>query len=199
VCNRTRIADEYTGAMRMQYDDDHLRDLMRAGLAGDGIAHTALLRALVPPLRGFFRRRLGGREDDVEDLLQETLIAVHQRRATYDPSRPFGAWLFAIARYKLVDRYRRNGRRSARTTALDDLDELPDEFVFAEASDARADLDRLFEAIPEKQAAVLRATRIEGLSTAEAAERFGIGESDVKVSAHRGLRALAGRVRDSLR
>ena len=171
---------------------------MLAGLAGDAVAHAALLRALLPPLRAFFRRRLGGREDDAEDLLQETLIAVHERRATYDPSRPFGAWLYAIARYKLIDSYRRRGRTSSRHTALDDLDELPDEFAFAEASDARADLDRLLEAIPAKQAAILRATRIEGLSTSEAAERLGIGESDVKVSAHRGLKALADRVRANL-
>jgi len=185
--------------MRMRHDDDRLRALMLAGLAGDGVAHAALLRALLPPLRTFFRRRLSAREDVVEDLLQETLIAVHQRRATYDPSRPFGAWLFAIARYKLVDNYRHAGRTSSRHTPLDDLDELPDEFAFAEASDARADLDRLFEDIPEQQAAVLRATRIEGLSTAEAAERLGIGESDVKVSAHRGLKALADRVRGTLK
>lgn len=179
----------------MRDDDNRLRALMLAGLAGDSGAHASLLRALLPPLRGFFRRRLGAREDDVEDLVQETLIAVHQRRATYDPDRPFGAWVYAIARYKLIDRYRRSGR----TTALDDLPELADEFAFDEASDARSDVDRLLDAIPEKQAAVLLATRIEGLSTAEAAERLGIGESDVKVSAHRGLKALAARVKDSLR
>ena len=97
----------------------------------------------------------------------------------------------AIARYKLIDRFRRSGR----TTPIDDLPELADEFAFAEASDARSDVDRLLDGIPEKQAAVLRATRIEGLSTAEAAERLGIGESDVKVSAHRGLKALAARVK----
>jgi RNA polymerase sigma-70 factor (ECF subfamily) len=181
--------------MRMRHDDERLRALMLAGLAGDAVAHAALLRALLPLLRSFFRRRLNGREDDVEDLLQETLIAVHQRRATYDPSRPFGAWLFAIARYKLVDRY----RRERRTVPLDDCDDLADEFAFAEASDARGDIERLFATIPDKQAAVLRATRIEGLSTAQAADRLGIGESDVKVSAHRGLRALAERVRDTLR
>jgi RNA polymerase sigma-70 factor (ECF subfamily) len=179
--------------MRMRHDDDRLRALMLAGLTGDSVAHAALLRALLSPLRGFFRRRLGGRDDDVEDLVQETLIAVHQRRASYDPERPFGAWVHAIARYKLIDRYRRSGR----TTPLDDMPELADEFAFAEASDARADLDRLLDTIPAKQASVLRATRIEGLSTAEAAERLGIGESDVKVSAHRGLKALAARVRDS--
>ncbi len=164
---------------------------MLAGLAGDSAAHAALLRALLGPLRGFFRRRLGGRDDDVEDLVQETLIAVHQRRATYDPDRPLGAWIYAIARYKLIDRYRRSGR----TTPIDDLPELADEFAFAEASDARSDIDRLLETIPDKQAAVLRATRIEGLSTAEAAQKLGLGESDVKVSAHRGLKALDERVK----
>jgi RNA polymerase sigma-70 factor (ECF subfamily) len=181
--------------MRMRHDDDRLRALMLAGLAGDGAAHAALLRALLSPLRSFFRRRLGGRDDDVEDLVQDVLIAVHQRRATYDPDRPFGAWVYAIARYKLIDRYRRSGR----TTALDDLPELADEFAFDEASDARSDVARLLDTIPEKQAAVLRATRIDGLSTAEAAERLGIGESDVKVSAHRGLKALAARVKDGWR
>jgi RNA polymerase sigma factor (sigma-70 family) len=177
--------------MRMKQDDDDLRALMLAGLAGDSNAHAALLRALLPRLRAYYRRRL----DDAEDLVQETLIAVHQRRATYDPDRPLGAWVHAIARYKLIDRYRRSGR----TAPLEDAEAVADEFRFAEASDARADIDRLLETIPDKQAAVLRATRIEGLSTAEAAERLGIGESDVKVSAHRGLRALAARVRDGWR
>lgn len=183
----------------MRQDDTDLRALMLAGLAGNGAAHAALLRALLPVLRRFFRRRLSGREDDVEDLVQETLIAVHERRATYDPDRAFGAWVHAIARYKLIDRYRRHYRSEARSAPLEDADTVPDEFRFDEARDAAADLDRLLGAIPEKQAAVLRATRLEGLSTTEAAERLGIGESDVKVSAHRGLKSLAARVRDSLK
>lgn len=160
---------------------------MLAGLAGDAAAHATLLRALLGPLRGYFSRRLGGRDVDVEDLVQETLIAVHQRRATYDPDRPLGAWVYAIARYKLIDRYRRSGR----TTPIDTMSELADEFDFAETSDARSDIARLLDTIPDKQATVLRATRIDGLSTAEAAEKLGLGEIDVKVSAHRGLKALA--------
>lgn len=179
----------------MQREENRLRDLMVAGLAGDSVAHAALLRALLPVLRRFFRRRLSAQEADVEDLVQETLIAVHQRRVTYDPERPFGAWVHAIARYKLIDRWRRSGR----TAPLDEADEVADAFDFAEASDARSDLDRLLETIPGKQAAVLRATRIEGLSTAEAAAHLGLGESDVKVSAHRGLKALADRVRGGWR
>ncbi|MFX8246779.1 sigma factor, partial [Acinetobacter baumannii] len=68
---------------------------MLGGLAGQADAHTALLRALAPMLRSFFARRVRGAADDVEDLVQETLIAIHSRRATYDPDRPFVAWAYA--------------------------------------------------------------------------------------------------------
>ncbi len=94
----------------MRANEDALRELMVAGLGGDATAHAALLGVLVPLLRGFYRRRASGSDDDIEDLVQETLIAVHVRRATYDPCRAFTAWLFAIARYKMIDHFRRNRR-----------------------------------------------------------------------------------------
>lgn len=75
----------------MRTDEDVLRKLMIDGLDGDAAAHATLLRMLVPPLRGFYRRRVRGTDDDVEDLVQETLIAVHTRRSTYDRNRVFGA------------------------------------------------------------------------------------------------------------
>jgi RNA polymerase sigma-70 factor (ECF subfamily) len=94
----------------MRPSEDALKQWMLMGLAGDGAAHAQLLRALAPILRGFYRRRMGGQDDDIEDLLQETLIAVHTRRASYDVSRPFTSWLFAVARYKMIDHFRRGGR-----------------------------------------------------------------------------------------
>ena len=66
--------------------------------------------------------------------------------------------------------------------------------AFEEASSARIDIDDLLETLPKKQARVIRATRIEGLSVAEAAAADGIGESDVKVSVHRGLKSLMARI-----
>lgn len=165
---------------------------MIGGLAGDAAAHDMLLRALLPILRGFYRRRMRGGDEDMEDLVQETLIAVHQRRATYDPARPFGGWLFAIARYKMIDNFRRSGR----FTAMDGLEDMLADEGFEDASNAQADVEKLLDTIPKKQAAMIRATRIEGLSTAEAAYRFALGESDVKISVHRGLKALALRVKD---
>ena len=70
---------------------------------------------------------------------------------------------------------------------------------FEASSIARLDVDDLLQGLPDKQARAIRATRIEGLSVAEAASAEGIGESDVKVSVHRGLKALMGRVQGALR
>jgi RNA polymerase sigma factor (sigma-70 family) len=179
----------------MRTDEDVMRGLMIDGLDGDAAAHATLLRLLVPLLRGYYRRRVRGADDDVEDLVQETLVAVHTRRSTYDRDRAFGAWLFAIARYKMIDQFRRGSR-------LQPLDGMEDELV-AEAFEgdvtARLDVEALLATLPAKQSRMIRATRIEGLSVAEAAQADGIGKSDVKVSVHRGIKALMARVQGARR
>jgi RNA polymerase sigma-70 factor (ECF subfamily) len=164
---------------------------MTSGLDGDAVAHAALLRALVPLLRSFYRRRLRGAEDDVEDLVQDTLIAIHTRRASYDRDRPFTAWLYAIARYRLIDLLR---RRKA-SVPIEDVEAILITEGFEDASSARMDVNTLLATLSPKQARAIRDTHVEGLSIAEAAARAGIGESDVKVSVHRGLKALAARLR----
>ncbi|GAA0328181.1 sigma-70 family RNA polymerase sigma factor [Sphingomonas oligophenolica] len=174
----------------MRASEEQLRGLMISGLDGDAGDHAALLRLLAPLLRGFYRRRANGCEDDIEDLVQETLIAVHTRRATYDRDRVFTAWLFAIARYKMIDHF----RRSRRLQPIEDFEDVLIAEGFEDASGARMDIDDLLETLPDKQARMIRATRIEGLSVAEAAQADGIGESDVKVSVHRGLKSLMMRI-----
>jgi RNA polymerase sigma factor (sigma-70 family) len=168
-----------------------LKSLMVHGLDGDAAAHAALLSALVPLLRAYFRRRTRTAADDVEDLVQETLIAVHGRRATFDRDRMFSAWLFAIARYKMIDHFRRRHRECP----VEDFDEMLIEESFEDVNAAQLDVQRLLEALPAKQANAIRDTHLQGLSVAEAAAQAGIGESDVKVSVHRGLKALAARIR----
>lgn len=177
----------------MRASEDQLRTWMIGGLRGDAASHGALLSALVPLLQAFYRRRMSNAAEDVEDLVQETLIAVHTRRATYDSDRPFGAWLFAIARYKMIDHFR--GRR--RRCSIDDVESILVSEGFEDASLARMDVRRLLDTLPTKQADAIRDTRIEGLSITEAARIAGIGESDVKVSVHRGLKSLAARVKGS--
>jgi RNA polymerase sigma factor (sigma-70 family) len=175
----------------MRDNEQQLQAWMCLGLDGDAAAQAALLRALVPLLRAFFGRRTRNSEADVEDLVQETLIAIHERRASYDRDRPFTAWLYAVARYRLIDHYRK--RRIA--VPLEDLEQALSIDGFEEATSARMDVESLLSELSPKQAHAIRATHLEGFTSAEAARSVGIGESDVKISVHRGLKALIARIR----
>jgi RNA polymerase sigma-70 factor (ECF subfamily) len=174
--------------------EEKLRALFVRGLAGDGAAYETFLRELGGYLRAFLRKRLAALPDDVEDLVQETLIAVHTRRETYDPAQPLTAWAHAIARYKLVDHLR---ARSVRVCVTEPLDEESELFasVDNEAALARRDVTRLLDRLPERQRLPIVYTRIEGLSVVEAARVTGMSESAVKVGVHRGLKALALMIR----
>jgi RNA polymerase sigma-70 factor (ECF subfamily) len=70
---------------------------------------------------------------------------------------------------------------------------------FEDAVNARVDVGGLLATLPLKQARSIRDTHLTGKTVAEAAASAGIGESDVKVSVHRGLKALAARVRSPSR
>lgn len=164
-----------------------LKALMLAGLAGDAAAHARLLAALAPRLRAYFARRMGANPGAAEDLVQETLLAIHLKRGLYDRDQPLMPWVLAIARYKLVDSWRRSGRR--KMEALDEVDELVAEET-ADGTMARRDLGVLLARLPRRQQALLHDVRIEGLSMAEAAERHGISVAAVKVTLHRSLKAL---------
>jgi RNA polymerase sigma factor (sigma-70 family) len=170
-------------------DEASFRQLMLASLDGDALATRALLAGLVPVLRGYYSRRVRS-DADIEDIVQDTLIAVHTRRASYDPTRPFAPWLFAVARHKMVDHH----RRARIHLALDDVAEIESEDDFASAVTARLDIETGLAALGAKQAAVIRATRIDGASVAEVAAREGLSESDVKVSVHRGIKAMTKRI-----
>jgi RNA polymerase sigma-70 factor (ECF subfamily) len=166
---------------------------MLAGLAGEAAPYRRLLDELSGLLRAYYGRRCPPGLD-AEDLVQETLIAVHTRRATYDAGQPFTAWAYAIARYKLIDALRR-GRAHLRAPAeeADALFTPANVPGSADAAMAARDLERVMADLPERTRALIRDTKIAGLSTREAAEKHGMTESAVKVAIHRGLKALGGR------
>jgi|SRR6185312_5689297 len=161
------------------------RDWMLAGMMGDGAAYRMLLKALAGHLRAFFARRVGAAA--AEDLVQETLIAIHTKRETYDPALPLTAWVYGIARYKLIDEYRREKRK-----ATVPLDEAPELFAHDEVEGAAAkrDVEKLLAKLPEAKRALLRAVKLDGLSVAEAAAKTGMSETAVKVGVHRAIKSL---------
>ncbi|HEY0878590.1 MAG TPA: sigma-70 family RNA polymerase sigma factor [Zeimonas sp.] len=174
--------------------EERLREWLVRGLSGDEIAYRRFLEELGAHLRAFLRRRMSRMPDDVEDLVQETLLAIHNQRHTYDADQPLTPWAHAIAKYKLVDLFRRRAHRGAVTVALDHADELLAGSDH-EAHEARRDLGRLLALLPERQRLPIVHVKIEGLSVVEAAQRTGMSVSAVKVGVHRGLKALAARMR----
>ena len=160
------------------------RDWMLAGLSGDRAAYSRLLAQLGGHLRAYFARRVGA---DAEDLVQETLIAIHTKRATYDPALPFTAWVHGIARYKLIDAWRRDKRRA--TVALEDAQEI---FAYddSEAAGAKRDVEKLLAKLPPQKRNLVRAVKLEGRSIAEEAKATGLSETVVKVTVHRAVKSL---------
>jgi RNA polymerase sigma-70 factor, ECF subfamily len=171
-----------------------VRPLWLAAQAGDEAAYRSALQALAKRLRAYLRRRMQRLPDDVEDLVQETLLALHLQRGTWDESVPVSAWALAIARHKLVDLWRRRGRREDLHLHLDDVDAggLAAELSIDAAEGAvHHDLEGLLANLPEAQSRAIVLTKLEGLSVAEAAARTGASESAIKVQVHRGLKKLA--------
>ncbi|MBE0623561.1 MAG: sigma-70 family RNA polymerase sigma factor [Burkholderiales bacterium] len=181
-------------ASRLNAGEQRLRDLLLRGLAGDEPAYRAFLQELSAHLRAFLRRRLVRLPDEVEDLVQESLLAVHNQRHTYDVGQPLTAWIHAIAKYKLVDLLRRRSRQDVLTDPLDDELDLACA-AETEAADARRDLGKLLLQLPERQRLPIVHMKLEGLSVAETARLTGMSESAVKVGVHRGLKALAAIIR----
>ena len=169
--------------------ESSLKPLWLRAQSGDEAAYRDALAAIGTRLRGYFRRRLMNLPDEVEDLVQETLLALHLKRGTYDSALPVSAWVLAIARHKLVDLWRRRGRHEALHEPFDELDGAAVQAAGAH-NETRRDLEKLLLQLPEAQRRSILLTKVEGLSVAEASRRTGASESAIKVQVHRGLKRL---------
>jgi RNA polymerase sigma-70 factor, ECF subfamily len=174
--------------------ETRLKELLLQGLGGDAVAYHAFLKELTAHLRGFLRKRVNNMPDDVEDLVQETLLAVHNQRHTYDPAQPLTAWVHAIAKYKLADWLRRRSSREQFNQPWeDDLDIFST--ADSDAAEAKRDVHKLLLQLPDRQRLPILYVKLEGLSVAEAAGLTGMSVSAIKVGVHRGLKALAAKIR----
>jgi RNA polymerase sigma-70 factor (ECF subfamily) len=168
---------------------------MRAAIGGDNAAYRALLQSLSGVLRAAVRRgfaQAGAPLNDVEDVVQETLLAMHLKRNTWDPTQPLGPWVRAIARHKLIDALRRRGRRIQIP-----IDSVIDTLSVQEDSSGvdRQDAERLVNGLSGRQREVVRAVSLEGQSIRQVAERMQMKEVAVRVALHRGLKTLGAQHR----
>jgi RNA polymerase sigma factor (sigma-70 family) len=171
----------------MRSDDRTLARLMALAQAGDRVAYGVLLRECRTWLARYFSQRVP--PHSLDDLIQETLVSVHRKRASYDPARPFLPWLAVIGRNRWVDHLRKAYRRAEDEpdANLSGANEEP-------AIVARLTLDRLLDRLSEGQSRAIRLVKIEGLTIDEASQASGQSEALVKVNIHRGLRRLAAMI-----
>jgi len=162
--------------------------LMAAAQRGDASAYHRLLSEVAMWLRRYYARRLPPAM--IDDTIQDALIAVHKKRHTYDPSRPFGAWLAAIARYKWIDAVR--SLEAKPTEALSDDIPVPDH---EEAITSAWSLEQLLTTLKPAQSQVIRLVKLQGLSIEEASNATGQSAALVKVNIHRGLKRLTSLLR----
>lgn len=155
---------------------------MSRALAGDKAAYRTLLHETGRWLRRFYAFKLPA--DMIDDVVQETLMAVHTKRATFTPGRPYLPWLATIARYKWVDVIRSTKRQQA-----DELGEVP---MPSHETDVISGISiiALLGHLRAGQAEVIRMVKLEGRSIKEAADLSGQSESLVKVNIHRGILAM---------
>jgi RNA polymerase sigma-70 factor (ECF subfamily) len=157
---------------------------MERAQGGDRAAYSALLEDVAPQLLRFLRRRVAD-PHELEDVHQDTLMALHRARHTYDPSRPFEPWLFAIARHVAIDHLRRRVTHASREVLVE---ALPEPGVDADL--ARPRLEDALDRLPPAHREAFEMLQLEGLSVVAAAARVGITTGALKVRAHRAYKAL---------
>lgn len=169
---------------------------MRAAIDGDGRAYETLLTDLSRVLRTTVRRGLGGgglQGADAEDLVQEIVLAIHTKRHTWDRSKPIGPWIMAITRNKMIDEFRRRGRRTEVP-----LEGLLDVLQAADGEDAihAHDASQILSSLKDKARQIVQAIAIDGASTKDVATKLGMSEVAVRVQLHRSLKALSDKFKE---
>ena len=175
--------------------EEELSNLFLLGMKGEKQEYKHFLNVLSKYLRGYFYKKMQSAPDFVEDLVQEVLIAVHNKRHTYQPQEPLTPWLHAIAKYKYVD-FLRAKKHEHLNDSLDDSQELWVEEI-PQAFESHTDLTLLMSDLPESHRVAIELTKINGLSVKDAAQMSGLSESAIKVGVHRGLKKLATLIRKS--
>jgi RNA polymerase sigma-70 factor (ECF subfamily) len=162
---------------------------MRAAIAGDAVAYRCVLEALAIWLRPIVKRglyRAGRGPEDVEDIVQETLLAIHLKRHTWDAREPLEPWVRAIAHHKLVDMLRRRGFHHHLP-----IDGYFDQHAAQPDASAVASTNDLLSILTPAARQIVEGVSMEGCSAREVGDRLGMSEGAVRVALHRALRRLA--------
>lgn len=175
----------------MRSREEQWADWMVGALNGDETAYRSFLEAVTPHLRMLVRRRLadfGAGNQDVEDVVQDALLAIHLKRGTWDSRRPIGPWISVISRNKLVDVLRRRGHRAS--VPIEDVMDTIEDDRQADPT-LEHDVHRVLGSLKPAQRAIVQAISLDGTSVRDTAAKLSMSEGAVRVALHRALKSLA--------
>lgn len=179
--------------------DQAWSQLMCAAQAGDRAAYSRLLHEVTPFVRALLRRHCW-QPQDLEELVQDTLLALHRVRQTYDPKRPFSPWLGAIAMRRGIDGLRRRSRRARHevTASAESYETFtdPDANIDMDAAAAPAEVEALLQRLPPRQRQALETLKLREMSLTEAAAVSGQSVGALKVNTHRAIKTLRALFRE---
>ncbi len=167
---------------------DDWGQLLTAANAGDSRAYAQFLQAVAPVLRGVVRAKGYGLGDaGCEDVLQEVMLAIHLKRHTWQQGTPVRPWLYAIARYKVVDAFRARGR-----TVVLPIDDFAETLPAAAGPDPTeaSDMAKMIGMLDSRSADIVRKICLEGSSSGETGAALNMSEGAVRVALHRALKTL---------
>lgn len=180
------------GLLSDSRDERELSHLMKESQGGNSDSYAKLLMRVAQMLQSYVRKSVAS--DMVDDVIQEIILGIHLKRHTFNSEQYFLPWLYAIARYKVIDYLRRKGRQEKLFFSHEDLALLAvSDVELTVESVSTEKLEKIISTLPSKQLSVVRAVKIDGLTIKEAANKLGLSESDIKVSIHRALKTLKAR------
>jgi len=162
---------------------------MVSAQAGHEADYRLLLTEMSEAINRYLRSRFG-HHHFIEDCVQETLVAIHQARHTYDSCRLFRPWMFAIVRHKAIDTLRRQRSHHHALERHREALLLNTEGTDTGHLENGVVRGRLIDALSPQHREAITLTKIYGLSIAEAAEQLSISQGSLKVRIHRGIGRL---------
>jgi RNA polymerase sigma-70 factor (ECF subfamily) len=166
-----------------------LRDGLLASMAGDREAYRLFLNRVAGIVTAYLMKSMNPSKrfvEKVEELTQDVLMSIHQKRSTYRPEMPVLPWIYAIARYRLIDSIRQESRRPHTVTWSEEHEQIAEDLL----PDSVADIETLLAGLSEKQREVLVLAKLNDMPLAEVAKKMDMSLSAVKVTVHRAIRAI---------
>lgn len=177
--------------------DQLLGELMREAQEGNSTSYETLLSEVYMFLESYLNSKVYNKSQ-IDDVIQEIILAIHNSRHTFDGTKSFMSWLLAIAHYKVSDHLRYQFKQKTQELEESLIDPNSDTLTALIENENIQLLHQAIDELDHKPRQIVKLLKIEGFKISEVADQLNISESNVKVIAHRAYLTLETSLRSKL-